>query len=171
MTPKSYATPFTSSASSALFTDRTNVRSGNGGMGHLHPPHPRQTSYGTPSSLESTEKDEYTTIFSQIPRPSMQGNEQRTILLANLSERTTHKDVTNIIRGGRLLDIYFRQDRCVTVSFVEGAQEFFAYAKRNDLYLHTKRVRLNAIIPLDSIAHRNRSKSAGTNASSISPAT
>lgn len=67
-------------------------------------------------------------------------HEQRTILIANLSEHTTHKDLAGIVRGGRLLDIFVRNDRTATVSFVEGAAEFLAYTKRNDIYLHTKRV-------------------------------
>lgn len=60
--------------------------------------------------------------------------------ITNLSERTTHKDLAGIIRGGRLLDIFLRSDRSATVSFVEGAADFLAYAKRNDIYLHTKRL-------------------------------
>jgi hypothetical protein len=67
-------------------------------------------------------------------------NDKRTILFTNLSEKTTHRDLTSIIRGGKLLDIYLRNDRSATVSFVEGAAEFLAHAKRNDIYLHTKRV-------------------------------
>jgi len=74
------------------------------------------------------------------PRPGFPHNDQRTILFTNLSDKTTHKDLTNLIRGGRLLDIYLRNDRCATVSFVEGAAEFMAYVKRKDQYLHTKRV-------------------------------
>jgi hypothetical protein len=73
-------------------------------------------------------------------RPGFPHNDQRTILFTNLSDKTTHKDLTNLVRGGRLLDIYLRNDRCATVSFVEGAADFMAYAKRKDLYLHTKRV-------------------------------
>lgn len=65
---------------------------------------------------------------------------QRTILISNLADRTTHKDLVGIIRGGRLLDIFLRNDRSVTVSFVEGAADFLAYVKRNDIYLHAKRV-------------------------------
>jgi hypothetical protein len=67
-------------------------------------------------------------------------HDQRTILVTNLSDRTTHKDLLSVIRGGRLLDIYLRHDRSATVSFVEGAAEFLSYAKRNDIYLYTKRV-------------------------------
>ncbi|KAG9192637.1 hypothetical protein G6011_11371 [Alternaria panax] len=67
-------------------------------------------------------------------------HDQRTVLITNLSERTTHKDLASIVRGGRVLDIFLRNDRSATISFVEGAAEFLAYAKRNDIYLHTKRL-------------------------------
>ncbi|KAL5114419.1 hypothetical protein ACEQ8H_007674 [Pleosporales sp. CAS-2024a] len=66
--------------------------------------------------------------------------DQRTVLISNLSERTTHKDLAAIIRGGRLLDIFLRSDRTATISFVEGAAAFLAYAKRTDVYLHSKRL-------------------------------
>ncbi|CAA9966625.1 hypothetical protein PTMSG1_09984 [Pyrenophora teres f. maculata] len=67
-------------------------------------------------------------------------HDQRTVLITNLSERTTHKDLAGIVRGGRLLDIFLRNDRSATISFVEGAAEFLTYAKRNDIYLHMKRL-------------------------------
>ena len=69
--------------------------------------------------------------------------EQRSVLLRNLAERTIHKDIADIVRGGALLDIYLRpNDRSASVSFVEGngAQAFMAHARRNDIYLHGKRV-------------------------------
>jgi hypothetical protein len=52
-----------------------------------------------------------------------------------------YKDITGMVRGGRLLEIYLRNDRSAVVSFVDGAAEFMNYAKRVDFYLHTKRVR------------------------------
>ncbi|KAH8732385.1 hypothetical protein GQ44DRAFT_766525 [Phaeosphaeriaceae sp. PMI808] len=67
-------------------------------------------------------------------------HDQRTVLITNLSERTTHKDLAGVIRGGRLLDIFLRTDRSATVSFVEGAADFLSHTKRNDIYLHTKRL-------------------------------
>jgi hypothetical protein len=66
--------------------------------------------------------------------------DRRTLLVTNLSDQTTHKDLAAVVRGGRLLEIYIRNDRSATISFVEGAAEFLAYVKRNDIYLHTKRV-------------------------------
>jgi hypothetical protein len=74
------------------------------------------------------------------PSQKVPVHDQRTVLITNLSERTTHKDLVGIVRGGRLLDIFLRNDRTATISFVEGAADFLAYAKRKDIYLHTKRV-------------------------------
>ncbi|KAH7088480.1 hypothetical protein FB567DRAFT_591869 [Paraphoma chrysanthemicola] len=86
------------------------------------------------SSLDSPLDDDQETT-QRIPI-----HDQRTILITNLHEKTTHKDLAGIIRGGRLLDLFLRNDRSATVSFVEGAAEFLAYTKRKDIYLHTKRL-------------------------------
>ena len=64
-------------------------------------------------------------------------------MIKNLSDRATHKDIVGIVRGGAVLDIYLRtNDRSASISFVEGvaAQAFMNYAKRNDIYIHGKRV-------------------------------
>lgn len=69
--------------------------------------------------------------------------EQRTILAKNLSDRTTHKDIIDFVRGGLILDVYLRSgERNASISFVEGsaAQDFMNYVKRNDIYVHGKRV-------------------------------
>ena len=103
----------------------------------------RKQSFGM-ASVESAGLDEHfmpegtDAYAARAPFPR---NDQRTILITNLSDRTTHKDLVDIIRGGRLLDLYLRNDRTATVSFVEGAADFLAYAKRNDFYMHGKRVR------------------------------
>ncbi|KAF2199253.1 hypothetical protein GQ43DRAFT_442649 [Delitschia confertaspora ATCC 74209] len=92
------------------------------------------------SSIDtSVEKDDELQTSSH---QAVSANDQRTILITNLSERTTHKDLAGIIRGGRLLDLYIRNDRSAIVSFVEGAQDFLAYAKRNDFYLDAKRLEI-----------------------------
>jgi hypothetical protein len=98
---------------------------------------PQGVSYGQRNpSIASPPKDEADQEHTQgIPV-----HDQRTILIANLPGRTTHKDLAGVIRGGRLLDIFLRTDRTATVSFVEGAAEFLAYTKRTDVYLHAKRV-------------------------------
>ncbi|KAK5154033.1 hypothetical protein LTR04_006123 [Oleoguttula sp. CCFEE 6159] len=116
-----------------------------GGQDRSHPSVNRDNSFDDPSS--ST--DEKKSTDAQLPAVDSFGGGQhvacgdqpRTVLISNLSDRTTHKDITNIIRGGRLLDIYLRShDRTAIVSFVEGAVDFFNHAKRNDLYIHTKRL-------------------------------
>ena len=69
--------------------------------------------------------------------------EQRTIFVKNLSDRATHKDIINFVRGGLVLDLYIRShERSASISFVEGsaAQDFMNHVKRKDIYLHGKRV-------------------------------
>ncbi|KAL8772341.1 MAG: hypothetical protein Q9209_002553 [Squamulea sp. 1 TL-2023] len=70
-------------------------------------------------------------------------NDRRTILLQNLPDVVTHKDIVNVVRGGPLLDIYLRpQDRSASVSFVDGsaAQDFLSYLKRSDVYIRGRRL-------------------------------
>jgi hypothetical protein len=73
-------------------------------------------------------------------RTGMPSHDQRTLMFSNLPERTTHAELLSVIKGGRLLDIYVRNDRTATVSFVDGAAEFLAYTKKKDTYLRTKRL-------------------------------
>ncbi|KAK4993130.1 hypothetical protein LTR50_000616 [Elasticomyces elasticus] len=65
---------------------------------------------------------------------------QRTLFFKGLSDRTTYKDLISILRGGKLLDITLRGNQTATVTFYEGAADFLAYTKRNDIYLLTKRI-------------------------------
>lgn len=76
-------------------------------------------------------------------------NAKRTIQLSNLPEAATHADVTDAVKGGMLLDVFLRsQDRAASISFLDGnaANDFFRYAKRNDLYIRGKRVSLQSTI-------------------------
>ncbi|KAJ4350242.1 uncharacterized protein N0V89_008863 [Didymosphaeria variabile] len=82
--------------------------------------HNRVYSYGQPDSFDTSEKEE-DDIHQSANRIPV--HDQRTILITNLSDRTTHKDLAGIVRGGRVLDIFLRNDRSATVSFVEGAGE------------------------------------------------
>lgn len=116
-----------------------------GNNGYVPQPFQYDRSYSlgaADSGVNFAGKDEEPTGLGA--RPGFSHSDQRTILFTNLSDKTTHKDITDLVRGGRLLDVYLRNDRCATVSFVEGAADFMAYAKRNDLYLHTKRVSLRS---------------------------
>jgi len=65
---------------------------------------------------------------------------QRTLLITGLSDRITYKDLTNVIRGGRILYLTIRKDLTAIVFMLEGAAEFLAHVKRHDLYVQTKRV-------------------------------
>ncbi|KAF4831040.1 Negative regulator of differentiation 1 [Colletotrichum siamense] len=67
----------------------------------------------------------------------------RTVLITNLPDGTTHADVTAVIRGGQLLDIFLRtHDRSAQVSFLHSAeaQDFLEHVRRHDLYIKHKRV-------------------------------
>jgi hypothetical protein len=140
------AVTVTKPAGAADLTPDPSDRMGNNG--HLSHPrnYGRSYSFGAADSgVTFPDKDDDFSPHNQeatgsAMRPGFSHNDQRTILFTNLSDKTTHKDLTNLVRGGRLLDIYLRNDRCATVSFLEGAADFMAYAKRKDLYLHTKRV-------------------------------
>ncbi|KAF2133186.1 hypothetical protein P153DRAFT_381626 [Dothidotthia symphoricarpi CBS 119687] len=103
-------------------------------------PDHRSHSYGLPESSDDTFLRDDEDHEQERKQRGVPVHDQRTVLITNLSERTTHKDLASIVRGGRLLDIFLRNDRSATVSFVEGATEFMAYAKRNDIYLHMKRL-------------------------------
>ncbi|KAF1812952.1 hypothetical protein P152DRAFT_395890 [Eremomyces bilateralis CBS 781.70] len=101
---------------------------------------PRSTSYGAPDSDSQPDRDSSAAPDSVPKYPNPQA-EKRTLYFGNLSDKSTHRDLANIIRGGRLTDIHLRpEQRCATVTFVEGAAEFLAFAKRNDFYLHQKRI-------------------------------
>lgn len=93
-----------------------------------------------PSDLE---KDDHCSPIARPEKQQYPRADQRTIVAKNLSERTTHKDIVDVIRGGAVLDIFLRaNERSASISFIEGAaaQEFLSYAKRNDIYIHGKRV-------------------------------
>ena len=93
-----------------------------------------------PSDLE---KEEQSSPTAKTEKQHYAKTEQRTVVAKNLSDRVTHKDIVDIIRGGAVLDIFLRaNERSASISFVEGAaaQEFLNYAKRNDIYIHGKRV-------------------------------
>ena len=89
------------------------------------------------------EKDDAFLAPSRTDRPHYEKVEQRTVLIKGLGEKPTHKEVTAVVRGGTVLDIYMRLgERSASVSFVEGksAQDFFQYSRRNDIYANGKRV-------------------------------
>jgi hypothetical protein len=148
--------------------DNYNPRNGgNGGNG---------TNYGNTfedySTLPDNPVDGYSEpgngYIDQSRRPYHPKNAKRTIQLCNLPDGTTHADITNVVRGGMLLDIYLRSnDRCAAVSFLEEepAKSFFHHVKRNDLYIHGKRVGSSCIQSLMG-TNDTRLRYDGTNANS-----
>lgn len=83
-------------------------------------------------------------LNDQAPtRPFYERQCPRTLLLSNLADGVTHGDITEVVRGGQLLDIYMRPlDRLATVSFLQAAdaRAFFDHVRRHDLYIKQKRV-------------------------------
>lgn len=95
------------------------------------------------SSFPSDEKEDGCFSNTKTDKLQYARAENRTLIVKNLSDRATHKDIVDIIRGGAVLDIFLRaNERSASVSFVEGsaAQDFLNYTKRNDIYIHGKRV-------------------------------
>ncbi|KAI4225683.1 MAG: hypothetical protein L6R36_003726 [Xanthoria steineri] len=96
------------------------------------------------SATSHVRKDGSVPLYAAKPEDqSDRKNDQRTILLQNLPDLVTHKDIVDIVRGGLLLDVYLRtQDKSASVSFVDGssAQAFLSYAKRNGVYLRGRRL-------------------------------
>ncbi|KAF2761293.1 hypothetical protein EJ05DRAFT_497846 [Pseudovirgaria hyperparasitica] len=74
-----------------------------------------------------TDREETRTDRS-LPRDT-----KRTIHITNLASQMPMRDLINVIRGGRILEAYFRKDHSVIVSFVEGAEEFVRYARKENI--------------------------------------
>jgi hypothetical protein len=68
---------------------------------------------------------------------------QRTLYFAGFPPRTTYQDLVSMIKGGKLLSITIRSEKSATVTFLDAAADFLTWVKRNDLYLHSKRVCLD----------------------------
>jgi hypothetical protein len=67
----------------------------------------------------------------------------RTIILTGLPDHSTHEDITKVVRGGMLLEVYIRSaEHSAHVSFLkpEDAARFHDHSRRNDLYIRNKRV-------------------------------
>lgn len=69
--------------------------------------------------------------------------DRRTVLIRNLPDRVTHKDLVENMRGGPLLHIYLRaREHTASISFVEeaDAQAFFQHTRTYGLYVAGRRV-------------------------------
>ncbi|PYH89132.1 hypothetical protein BO71DRAFT_435078 [Aspergillus ellipticus CBS 707.79] len=96
-------------------------------------------------SQSSDEKDEYGES-SRSAGSSPAPGDQRTVMIRNLPDRVTHKDIVAAVRGGALLHIYLRaRERIASVSFVEeaAARDFLQHTKNYGLYVAGKRVEVS----------------------------
>lgn len=134
----SYKTSGASQVPTSYFGNNFNSGNGRLGVNGRHPSFPDDNAF-----LSDAEKEEQYLPNSNVSKIHYARSEQRTIQMKGLSDRVVHKDIIDIVRGGALLDIYLRaNDKSASVSFVEGsaAQAFMLYVKRNDVYIHEKRV-------------------------------
>lgn len=69
-------------------------------------------------------------------------NEKRTLYFSGLSDRTTYSDLLSVVKGGKIISVSMRE-RAATVSFLEGAADFLGWAKKNDIYLQSKRIQVS----------------------------
>lgn len=75
-------------------------------------------------------------------RPQHERIATRTLQLCNLPDNTTHADITSVVRGGMLLEVYIKYNtRSAQVSFLNStdAQAFYDHVRRHDLYIRHKR--------------------------------
>ncbi|KAI1743746.1 hypothetical protein F4680DRAFT_471227 [Xylaria scruposa] len=97
----------------------------------------------TPSCSADGPTDVHTDSLHQIPQPLYARMCKRTVTLCGLPAFTTIGDVTGVVRGGRLLDVFLRSaEHIASVSFVreDDAVQFYEHGRRNDIYIRNKRV-------------------------------
>ena len=73
--------------------------------------------------------------------------DRRSVILRGILERTTLKDLTDVIRGGQVLNLFIRpRARTAVVTFVEAtaAETFFNYARHSYMFILGKRVSLQS---------------------------
>lgn len=110
----------------------------------------RQVSFGAPPSSVPDEGgfDDADSVLEDIapvntgPHAALPPQERRTLYFNGFSDRTSYRDLLSVIKGGKLLSVNLRPERSGTVTFLDGnaASEFLVWAKKHDIYLHSKRV-------------------------------
>lgn len=99
---------------------------------------PKDSALGLDVSEDDDELHPWTKLVPQQKAPA---KERHTVLLSNLPKEVMHKDVTAVVRGGRLVDVWLqRKDCAAAVSFASGAKEFLAFASRNPIVISGKLV-------------------------------
>ncbi|CRK13732.1 hypothetical protein BN1723_001992 [Verticillium longisporum] len=88
----------------------------------------------------------FDTLIRRRPRHAQYAKTAiRTVVLYDLAETTTHADITDVVRGGMLLEVLIKtHDRSAQISFLhaESAQAFYNHVSRHDLYIRQKRVNI-----------------------------
>lgn len=88
-------------------------------------------------SLNGIQDEQQPQHYQQVDRP------YRSLLLTALPPTTTLLDITKVIRGGAILQMYLREkEGYAHVSFVEpaAAEGFLLFAERNGVYIRGKKV-------------------------------
>ncbi|KAI1500488.1 hypothetical protein F5X99DRAFT_236686 [Biscogniauxia marginata] len=81
--------------------------------------------------------------LGNAPRPLYPKICRRTISLSGLPDNTTHWDITSVVRGGLLLNVFVRAgDHIALVSFLheEDAVRFHEHARKHNIYIKNKRI-------------------------------
>ncbi|KAF1987278.1 hypothetical protein K402DRAFT_420499 [Aulographum hederae CBS 113979] len=99
----------------------------------------------SPSNASEDEFDLATDTGLEPPpsRTSNRTETRRTLLITKLPDNVTHQELVNVIRGGRIVDMYIRNDRRsanVTFAEAEAASSFIAYARRNNIVINYKMI-------------------------------
>ena len=106
-------------------------------------------------TYQNHDSDQGWTEMVQQPKTS---KSKHTLLLSNLPQDVTHWDVTRHVRGGRLIDIWIkRNEQKATVTFAEGAADFMSFARRQGVYIGSRRVSDLILRPTDSMLTTCRS--------------
>ncbi|PYH47553.1 RNA-binding protein [Aspergillus saccharolyticus JOP 1030-1] len=97
------------------------------------------TSLDSPSSDGKADRDD----SSQSEESPATPTNQRTVMIRNLPERVTYRDIVDAVRSGALVHIYLRaRERLASVSFVEeaAAHSFLQHTNSSGLLVAGKRV-------------------------------
>lgn len=106
----------------------------------------RLASYGAHPScyMEDACVDEADSLLDEGPdveeTDAKTGQILRTLYFTGFNSRTTYRDLCSVIKGGKLLSISMRSEKSATVTFLDAAADYLAWAKRNDVYLNGRRV-------------------------------
>lgn len=106
----------------------------------------RQTSYGfAPSSAPDDPgfNDADSFLAEGDAEPGLAaptGTTLRTLYFCGFPGKTTLRDLLSVIRGGKILNVNMRSSKSATVTFLDAAADYLAWVRKNDIYIHAKRV-------------------------------